>query len=93
MTNKIGTSVYSRAKILKYLKQKINQKGGIRKTIVLLALFVFGIAAIIFATEDTMRDTYGLSLVHVKGIIFLCLTALVAYGVRDYLHFQNTNDE
>ncbi|NIZ61163.1 hypothetical protein DL239_09255 [Sedimentitalea sp. CY04] len=93
MTNEIGTSVYSRAKILKYLKQKMNQKGGIRKTIIFSTLFVFGIAAIIFATEDTMRDTYGLSLVQVKSMIFLCLTALVAYGVRDYLHFQKTNDK
>ncbi|MBO9474724.1 hypothetical protein J7413_14335 [Shimia sp. R10_1] len=92
MSTETNTSHFSRAKILHYLKQKLRQKGGVRKAIVLTAIYVFGVYALLFATEETMRDTYGLSIGHVKGIIFFSLFWLFAYGVRDYLRFHKSDD-
>lgn len=84
-------SHFSKAKLLHYPKQRLRQKGGKRKAVVLFVIYVGGICALLFATEDTMRDTYGRSIDHVKTIIFLCLTGLLAYGVRDYLRFHSSD--
>lgn len=84
-------SYFSKAKLLHYLKQRLRQKGGKRKAVVLFVIYVGGICALLFATEDTMRNTYGRSIGHVKTIIFLCLAGLFAYGVRDYMRFHNTD--
>lgn len=92
MSTETNTSHFSRAKILHYLKQKLRQKGGVRKAIMVTAFYVFGIYALLFATEETMRDTYGRSIGHLKGMLFFCLALLFACGVRDYLRFYKSDD-
>ncbi|WP_412555377.1 hypothetical protein [Shimia sp. MIT1388] len=89
MTTETKTALFSKAKIFEYLKQRLSQTGGKRKAVVLFVIYVGGICALLFATEDTMRDTYGRSLGHVKTIIFLCLAGLFAYGVQDCLRFHS----
>jgi hypothetical protein len=89
MTAETKTTLFSKAKIFEYLKHGLRQKGGKRKAVVLLAIYVGGVSALLFATEETMRDTYGRSIGHVKGIIFFCLAGLFAYGVRDYFRFHS----
>ncbi|MCP4208009.1 MAG: hypothetical protein GY767_13305 [Shimia sp.] len=84
-------SHFSKAKLLHYLKQRLIQKGGKRKAVVLFVVYVGGICALLFATEDTMRNTYGRSIGHVKTIIFLCLVVLFAYGGRDYMRFHSSD--
>lgn len=84
-------SHFSKAKLLHYLKQRLRQKGGKRKAVVLFVIYVGGICALLFATEDTMRNTYGRSIGHVKTIIFLCLVVLFAYGGRDYMRFHSSD--
>lgn len=83
--------LFSKAKIFVYLKYRLSQKGGKRKAVVLSAIYVGGVSALLFATEETMRDTYGRSIGHVKTIIFLCLAGLFAYGVRDYTRFHSSD--
>ncbi len=92
MTTETKNALFSKAKIFEYLKHSLRQKGGKRKAVIYVAFYFFGTCALLFGTEETMRDTYGFSIGHVKSTIFLCLAGLFAYGVRDYLRFQITND-
>ncbi len=89
--SKLSESRFSKAKLLNYLKQRLRQEGGKRKAVVLFVIYVGGICALLFGTEETMRNTYGRSIGHVKTIIFVSLAGLFAYGVRDYMRFHNTD--
>ncbi len=88
MTAETKTTLFSRAKIFDYLKHSLRQKGGKRKAVVLFVIYVGGICAVLFATEETMRNTCGRSIGHVKTIMLLCLSVLLAYGIRDYTRFH-----
>lgn len=93
MESKINTRVFTKKNICEDVSTRVRERGGTRKAIVLAVIFIGGICALIFATEDTMRNTYGRSIVHVKSIIFLCLAVLAAYGIRDYLNFHKKNED
>jgi hypothetical protein len=88
MKNVSNGQVFTKKKILGYVSTKIREKGGKRKATIFAAIFLAGIYALIFATEDTMRNTYGRSIVHVKIIIFFGLATLTACGIKDYLNFH-----
>lgn len=83
MTPETKKTMLFKAKIFEYLKHSLRQKGGKRKAVVLIAIYVGGVSALLFATEETMRENSVRSIGHVKAIIFLSLAGLFAYGVRD----------
>jgi len=70
MSHETASNLFSKANLVSYLSNRLRQTGGKRKAVVLFVIYLGGICTLLFTTDDTMRDTYGRSIDHVKTVTF-----------------------